>query len=102
MSPRVATSVLALLLTAGVLSAPVAVAEPGTPQAPSSSPAAPPSQEQVDAASGDAAAAAGDVASVRAALVVADQRAEQASVAAAQAAENFNGATYAEIGRAHV
>lgn len=110
MSPRLASSAVALLMTLGTLSmagatSPAALADPGTPGAPATAPGTTsdepqgvpgtPSQDQVDAAAQAAALAATDVASVRAALVVADQRAEQAAVAAAQAAESYNGAVWA-------
>jgi len=53
-----------------------------------------PSQAEVDAAEAAAADKARDVAAVQADLVLANQRLQQASIAAAKAGEEYNGAVY--------
>jgi len=53
-----------------------------------------PSQAEVDAAEAAASDKARDVATVRADLVLANQRLQQASIAAAKAGEEYNGAIY--------
>lgn len=87
----VTRSVAALALTSAV------VLGSGGPQVlsmASADPGDPPSQQEVDEAREAVAAKATDVESVRAALVLAQARLQETQVAAAQAAEAFNGARY--------
>ena len=87
----VSRSVVALVLTSAV------VLGSGGPQVLSlaaADPGDPPSQQEVQAAREAVEAKATDVESVRAALVLAQSRLEETQVAAAQAAEAFNGARY--------
>jgi peptidoglycan DL-endopeptidase CwlO len=83
-TPRFAGVATALALTLICGAAAVAVADDDTI----------PSQAQVDAAKQAATDKAGDVAGIQAQLVLANQRLQQASIAAAKAGEAYNGAVY--------
>ncbi|MDP2775528.1 MAG: hypothetical protein Q8O61_18390, partial [Nocardioides sp.] len=87
MRSRATAAALCLALAAGVVTAQVAHADPGAPDEL-------PTRAEVAQAEGAVAAAADDVASVQAAIASANQRLQASSVAAAQAAEAFNGARY--------